>query len=119
MQTLTQKRRIEDDDRKNAILESISDKYCRAILKTTMDMPKSAMEIASDAKIPISTVYRRLQNLHDNKLLAISGQISDDGKKFFLYKSKIQAIGSVFDGSDVQVEIVPNISKDVMEAKSF
>ena len=41
------------------------------------------MEIAADTKIPISTVYRRLQTLHDNKFMAISGMISDDGKKFF------------------------------------
>ena len=72
-------------------------------------MPKSAMEIASDAKIPISTVYRRLQNLHDNKLLAISGQISDDGKKFFLYKSKVRSVSASYTGNYVEIEVVPNI----------
>jgi len=113
MQRLVETRKIEDQEKKDAILELVSDKYCRAILKTTMVKPKSAMEIATDTKIPISTVYRRLQDLHDNKLLRVSGQISDDGKKLFLYKSKVKAISSTFDGNLIEIEIVPNFTKEV------
>src|SRR3972149_10510921 len=108
MQTLLEGRKIEEDDRKEAILGMISDKYCREILEVTMDKPKSAMEISSERKIPISTVYRRLQSLHDNKLLGISGTISDDGKKYFLYRSRIKAISSSFKGGLVEIEVVPN-----------
>ena len=110
MQTLISARKIEDDSRKDTILEVMSDKYCRAILENTMEKSKSAMEVSSETKIPISTVYRRLQTLHDNKLLGISGSISDDGKKYFLYKSKVKAIATSFNGSSVEIEIVPNIS---------
>jgi len=110
MQTLVSGRKIEDDSQKDAILEVISDKYCRSILEIAMEKPKSAMEISAETKIPISTVYRRLQTLHDNKLLGISGSISDDGKKYFLYKSKVKAIATSFNGSDVEIEVVPNIS---------
>ncbi len=109
MQTLVQGRKIDEDAKKDAILEIISDKYCRAILDTTMDKPKSAMEISAESKIPISTVYRRLQTLHDNKLLGISGSISDDGKKYFLYRSKVKAISSSYKGGFVEIEIVPNL----------
>ena len=108
MQELISGRKIEDDLRKDAILEVMSDKYCRAILENSMEKPKSAMEIGAETKIPISTVYRRLQTLHDNKLLGISGSISEDGKKYFLYKSRIKAIASSFDGNKIEVEIVPN-----------
>ena len=108
MQTLVQGRKVEEESQKDAILGVISDKYCRAILETTMDKPKSAMEISAESKIPISTVYRRLQTLHDNKLLGISGSISDDGKKYFLYRSKVQAISSSYKGGFVEIEIVPN-----------
>ena len=110
MQALVTGRKIEDDSQKDAILEVISDKYCRSILEIAMEKPKSAMEISAETKIPISTVYRRLQTLHDNKLLGISGSISDDGKKYFLYKSKVKAIATSFNGSDVEIEVVPNIS---------
>ena len=109
MQSLLQERKIEDSERKDALLEILVDKYCRAIIETTMEKPKSAMEIAADAKIPISTVYRRLQILHDNKVVAISGMISDDGKKFFLYKSKVRSVSASYTGNYVEVQVVPNI----------
>jgi predicted transcriptional regulator len=108
MQTLIEGRKIDEEERKDALLEILSDKYCRAILETTMDTPKSAMEISADSKIPISTVYRRLQTLHDNKLLGISGSISDDGKKYFLYRSKVKGISSSFLGNRIEIQIVPN-----------
>ena len=111
MQTMISGIKIEEESRKNAILEVMSDKYCRAIIENTMDKPKSAMEVSAETKIPISTVYRRLQALHDNKLLGISGSISDDGKKYFLYKSKVKEIATSFNGSDVRIEIVPNTSR--------
>jgi len=109
MQTIQQTRKIEDDQRKEAILDIMSDKYCREILRVTLDKPMSAMEIAGESKIPISTIYRRLQNLHDNKLLGISGSISEDGKKYFLYKSKVKGISASCNGNDLEINIVPNI----------
>lgn len=109
MQTQLVGRKIEED-KKDSILEMISDRYCRAILESTMDAPKSAIEVSAECKIPISTVYRRLQSLYDNRLLAISGAITTEGKKHFLYKSKVRTIISKFNGVDVDVEIVPNTS---------
>lgn len=97
-----------DDERSDTILGVVSDKYCRAILESTMNGPKAAIEISADTHIPISTVYRRLQLLFDNKLLAISGSITSEGKKHFLYRSKVKAITSQFNGGNLQVEIVPN-----------
>ncbi len=102
-------RRIEDEQRKEAILSIISDKYCRQILNSTMDRPKSAMELSSESKIPISTVYRRIQTLHDNKMVGVTGLISDDGKKYFLYKSKVKAITSSCNGNEIEIQVVPNI----------
>jgi len=109
MQTLLYGRKIEDD-KKQGILEMVSDKYCRAILSATMEKPKSATEITAETGIPISTVYRRLQTLHDNNLVRISGSINEDGKKYFLYKSKVKAILTNFNGDFIEMEIVPNKS---------
>ncbi len=102
--------KVYEDAQKNAILDAVSDRYCRAILEATMEMPMPAMKISVETGIPISTVYRRLQALHDDKLLRITGSISDDGKKYFLYKSRVRAITSTFDGGRLEVEITPNMS---------
>ncbi len=111
MQELIQPRKIMDEEQKQVILEILADKYCKSILQNTLDKPKSAMEISSEKKIPISTVYRRLQTLYDAKLLAISGSISQDGKKFFLYKSRIKSISLKCDLEDTVIEIVSNPSR--------
>ncbi len=108
MQVLLQGKQVQEQTSKDALLRIIADKYSRAILEATMDSPKSAIELSADCQIPISTAYRRVQELHDNKLLRISGSINDDGKKYFLYKSKVKAIMTCFRGSSLEVEIVPN-----------
>ncbi len=111
MQELIQTQKIMDDERKQVILEILADKYCKQILQNTLEKPKSAMEISSEKKIPISTVYRRLQTLYDAKLLSISGSISQDGKKYFLYKSKVKSIAITCDLEVTSVDIVPNQSR--------
>jgi len=108
MQELVQPIKIMDDERKQVILEILADKYCKLILHNTLEKPKSAMEISAEKKIPISTVYRRLQTLYDAKLLAISGSINQDGKKYFLYKSKVKSISLKCDLEVTSVELVPN-----------
>jgi predicted transcriptional regulator len=108
MQTLQHIFKVEEAEQKDSLLEILSDKYCRAILESTMDKPKSAIEITAEAGIPMSTVYRRIQTLHDNKLLKTSGIITDDGKRLFMYKSKIKGIQSRYNDGKTEVELILN-----------
>ena len=108
MQELVQTRKIMDDERKQIILEVLADKYCKQILHDTLEKPKSAMEIVAETETPISTVYRRIQTLYDNKLIQSSGMITDDGKKLFLYKSKIKGINSKYCDGQIEVELIFN-----------
>ena len=108
MQELQSVNKIEDEAIKDALLSIVSDKYCRTILEAIMDKPKSATEISAETKTPISTVYRRIQTLYDNKLIRTSGTITDDGKKLFLYKSKIKGIQSTFISGQIEVKLILN-----------
>ena len=108
MQVLQQGKQVQEEVTKDVMLRILADKYSRAILDATMDSPKSAIDLSAECKIPISTAYRRVQELHDNKLLGISGSINDDGKKYFLYKSKIKSIMVCFNGGSLEIEIIPN-----------
>ena len=100
--------KIEEEETKDTLLSILSDKYCRAIIEATMDKPKSAIELTGETKIPISTIYRRLQILHDNRILQPSGTISDDGKKLFMYKSRIRGMQSNYDNGKVDVKLLFN-----------
>lgn len=64
----------------------IRDNYSRLILKSTLS-PKPATEISKETKIPLGTVYRRLEILKNCGFLKISGR-SDDGVKVKLYHNK-------------------------------
>jgi len=57
MQTLIQTRKIEDEKRKQVILEILADQYSKQILQTIMDKPKSVMDITAETRIPVSTVF--------------------------------------------------------------
>jgi predicted transcriptional regulator len=111
MQELIQNRKVIDDEKKQVILEILADKYCKLILHSTLEQPKSAMEISNEKKIPISTVYRRLQTLFDAKLLSISGSINQDGKKYFLYKSRVKSISLKCDLEVTTIELESNPSR--------
>jgi len=100
---------IYDEQQKNKILDMVSDNYCRKILSVTMKEHKSINKISEETKIPISTIYRRVQMLHDEKLMRVLGTIDENGKKTFHYKSKIKSISTFFNGDFIEIEIVPNI----------
>ena len=73
-----------------------------------MNIPKSVIKITAETKIPMSTTYRRIQSLHDNKLVATSGMITDKGKRLFLYKSKVKRIQIRFSGNLTEVKLISN-----------
>lgn len=83
-----------EDEKKEAVLEILSDKYCVEILRHTMNSPKSAVEISDNLKIPLSSVYRRIPLLREVNMLSMSGKISPEGKKYFLYRNKIKKIST-------------------------
>jgi predicted transcriptional regulator len=85
-----------EDEQKQKALEIFSDNYTRIILSTMMDRPKSVLQISDETKIPPTTVYRKIHQLLDNSLVRISGRIAENGKKNFLYKSKIKSFHMTF-----------------------
>lgn len=100
--------KIEDDSKKDSLLGIIADKNCRIILDNIKNKKKSVMEIAKDTGICISTIYRKIQVLEDNKLLRISGSFSEDGQKSFFYKNRIKSIHVMYNEGITKVEIIYN-----------
>lgn len=107
MQVISE-RKINDEEKKVSIASVIADKYCGMILKLTIDLPKSAQEISQETEISISTVYRKLQQLSDLKMLKISGGINKDGKKYFFYQSKIKCVSAFFEDGNLEVTVTLN-----------
>ena len=101
MQTVLNGISVDQEEKIQSILEIMADKYSR-------ELPKSACRISQETGIPISTVYRRIQKLQDAGVVRVSGEINLEGKKHFLYQSKVKAISSKVAGEFINVEIIPN-----------
>ena len=108
MQTILNGITVEQEERTEGILEVMSNKYSRDLLKVTQIIPKTAFQIAEETKIPISTVYRRIQRLQDVGLVRSSGEITLEGKRHSLYQSKVKAISAKIAGEFIHIEIIPN-----------
>ena len=108
MQTVLNGISVDQEEKIQGILEIMADKYSRDLLRTTQEIPKSALRISQETGIPISTVYRRIQKLQDAGVVRVSGEINLEGKKHFLYQSKVKAISSKVAGEFINVEIIPN-----------
>ncbi len=99
---------------KELLLGILADKHSRKIIESTIESPRSAIEIANNFGIPLSIAYRRLKMLAKSKILKVSGIITPDGRKAFLYQSRIRVIKIHCIGNSLEVEIIPNDLLDGM-----
>lgn len=91
------------------ILKVLSDEYSRNILNFTIEKPKSVVDIVKECNVPMTTAYRRVNDLTEHKLLKVTGSIvTEDGKKYFLYQSRLKAIYVVFGLEALDVQIIDN-----------
>ena len=98
-----------DSSFKKAILKGLSDDYSRTIMNYTIEEPRSVIDIVKDCNIPMTTAYRRVHELEKNKILKVTGSIvTDEGKKYFLYQSRLKAIYVIFGLESLDVQIVNN-----------
>jgi len=98
-----------DSEFKKAILKTLSDDYSRTIMNATIEKSKSVVDLVKECDIPMTTAYRRVHELEENKILKVTGSIgTDDGKKFFLYQNRLKAIYVVFGLESLDVQIIDN-----------
>ncbi|MEO9365175.1 MULTISPECIES: ArsR/SmtB family transcription factor [Candidatus Nitrosocaldus] len=106
-----QEERYAIDERRQVvdkILNALADKYNRLILTSTIDEPKSALQISKEHGIPASTVYRKLHMLEKDGLIKVDGSVIDNGKRYYLYKSNIKAINIIFTMNTLKVDVILN-----------
>jgi len=100
--------KIHDSNLNQIYLQTIADVYSRSILDNIMEMPKSPIEISTQTQIPLRTVYRKLQSMFDDGMIKISGNITESGKKYFMYKSKIRGLQTLYSEQKISVYIIRN-----------
>ena len=100
---------LHDEAAKDKVLQALADEYSRSILLSTIQKPKSAVELSTEKNIPISTAYRRLHELQEAGLVAVERIIiTEDGKKFDLFRSTVKNVSISFNLGATEVELIPN-----------
>ena len=72
------------------VIEALADAESRAIIFSIIRKGKTANELSTALKIPLSSVYKKLTDLEHLTLIEIEKTVlSDKGKRFKIYKSRI------------------------------
>ena len=72
------------------VIEALADAESRSIIFSIIRKGKTATELSSGLKIPLSSVYKKLTDLENLTLIEIEKTVlSDKGKRFKVYKSRI------------------------------
>jgi DNA-binding transcriptional ArsR family regulator len=74
-----------------AVLAALDDEGCRAILLAA-EGSYSAQELSERADVPLSTTYRKLEQLTEAQLVAEETQIRTDGKHTTRYRTDFEAV---------------------------
>ena len=101
---------IKDEKHKIAIANALIDEYSRKILNSTMENSKSVMDIMREQEIPMTSAYRRIKLLLDNRLIKVEKSlVTDDGKRYYLYRSAIKSVIINYIDGNLFLDITPNI----------
>lgn len=91
------------------VLEALADAQSRAILFSVIKEGKTAAELAEEHRIPLSSVYKKISDLEDLSLIKVERWIlSDNGKKFKLYKSRISKADVTIRKPEPVISLFPN-----------
>ena len=91
------------------VIESLADAESRTILFSIIKKGKTAAEISEKCKIPLSSVYKKLLDLEVLTLVEVDKwMISDKGRKFKIFKSRISKAEISIKKSEPSLTLVPN-----------
>lgn len=91
------------------IIESLADAESRAILFSTIKKGKTVTDLSYTLKIPLSSVYKKLSKLEELSLIQVEKwTISDKGRKFKVYKSRISEADITIKKSEPSINLIAN-----------
>ena len=93
------------------VIEMLADAESRAILFSIIKKGKTATELSEKHKIPLSSVYKKISDLEELTLIKVdSWQISDKGRKFKIYKSRISNAEISIKKPEATLVLTPNLN---------
>ena len=92
------------------VVQMLADAASRTILFSVVKKGKTAAELSQKYKIPLSSVYKKISDLEELTLLKVdSWRISDSGRKFKIYRSRIKNAEINIKKPEVTLILTPNV----------
>ncbi|USZ67660.1 helix-turn-helix domain-containing protein [Halorussus salilacus] len=79
-------------DDATVVFDLLDDEYARDILAETYEEPMSAEALADACDASPSTIYRRIERLRDQRLLADDQRLDPDGNHYKVYTANLQRV---------------------------
>ena len=93
------------------VIEMLADAESRAILFSIIRKGKTASQLSEKHKIPLSSVYKKISDLQELTLIKVdSWRISDKGRKFKIYKSRISNAEISIKKPEATLVLTPNLN---------
>jgi hypothetical protein len=94
---------------KEAVVEAMSDLFSFAVVRCTIKSAKTIEEIATETGIPLSSCYRKVSRLVDERILLLQRiVVTSAGKRRACYRAAISEATIVMDREGLRVSLVPN-----------
>lgn len=101
--------RISSQRVRDALLQALADEYSRSIMVSTIKEAKSVQDLSRDGNIPMSTAYRRVNEMTETGLLTVERIVlTEDGKKYELYRSAFKSLQIGLDQGDIAIDVALN-----------
>ena len=102
---------VMQDRFKHAILTALADNEMMKILDYATFRPASVNEVIRDTGISHSTVYRKIKwMLEEGLLFTEKISITEDGKKFSLFRSTLKSVITQYNQGKIIVQVERNIN---------
>jgi predicted transcriptional regulator len=86
------------------IAEALADANARRVLAACVRKARAVKDITQETGVPIATVYRVVHRLVEQGLLVVErSALTEDGKRYELYRSRIRSSRIEFDAAGERV----------------
>ena len=103
---------VADDIDPVELFHLLDDRYARMILRETTREPMSAKVLSDVCDASLSTVYRRVDALQDQDLLAERTEPDPDGHHYTVYEANVSHVGIEIADGDLNVAVSTGDSGD-------
>jgi len=91
------------------VIEALADAESRAIIFSIIRRGKTASDLSTSLKIPLSSVYKKLSDLEELTLIEVEKwMISDKGRRYKVYRSRISKADISIRKPEPTLILVPN-----------